>query len=504
MSTVSTVSGYGFFRYEGGDDFSSPAQTAAAAVDEEGRIAAWSPGAQLLLGYAPQEVVGREVTALLADVPPDLAPYSLARRQVWAGRVTLRDRAGRLVQADLRACPLLDADGHTQWFVQALVPPESGNTVALALQHSLLQHPVPVQQAVETAVRYLPADPQAGVGGDWFDVIPLSGARVALVVGDVVGHGVHASAAMGRLRTAVRTLADVDLPPDELLAALDHLILDEWRDGLESGEIGATCLYAVYDPVTCRCSAASAGHPAPALVTPDGTTVFVDVEPGPPLGVGGVPFEAVDFPVTEGSLLVLYTDGLVEARDHDIRTGLDTLRRALARPGSSLESLCDGILRTLLPGPPGDDVALLTARTHALDASHVASWEIPPDPAAVADARRRATAQLTLWGLREAALSTTELIVSELVTNAIRHAHAPIGLRLIHDGTLICEVSDSSSTSPHPRRAHAFDEGGRGLFLVGTLCERWGTRHTPHGKTIWTEQPLAPHDTERVSFAVDA
>ncbi|WP_406724888.1 ATP-binding SpoIIE family protein phosphatase [Streptomyces sp. GD-15H] len=288
----------------------------------------------------------------------------------------------------------------------------------------------------------------------------------------------------------MRTLADVELPPDELLVYLDDLILDEAREGIDPvGEIGATCLYAVYDPVTCHCIAASAGHPAPALVTPDGIVDFVDVEPGPPLGVGGVPFEATDFPVAQGSLLVLYTDGLVEARGRDIGTGLEALRLALARPGQSLETLCDTVIHTLLPEQPDDDVALLIARTHALDASHTASWEVPADPAAVADARRRATAQLARWGLREAQ-PTTELIVSELVTNAIRHASAPIELRLIHNGTLICEVSDASSTSPHPHRAHELDEGGRGLLLVGKLCERWGTRHTPSGKTIWTEQPL--------------
>lgn len=487
---------YDASRNTGGNGFLPPTQMAAAAVGEGGAVTAWSPGAQLLLGYAPQDIVGKEASGLLAGGLPDSARRHLAQREAWVGRIALRDQSGRQVEADLRACPLLDAEGRVQWFLQATVPQDS-NGVALALQRSLLQHRVPVQQAVDTAVRYLPADPQAGVGGDWFDVIALSGARVALVVGDVVGHGIHAAAAMGRLRTAVRTLADVDIPPDELLAALDDLILDEVREGIESaGEIGATFLYAVYDPVTCRCTAASAGHPPPAIVSPDGRVDFLGMEPGPPLGVGGVPFEAADFPLTEGSLLVLYTDGLVEARGRDIDTGLDALRRALARPGQSLETLCDAVIYDLLPGPAADDVALLIARTHALDASRVASWEIPADPAAVADARRRATAQLAHWGLWEA-LPTAELIVSELVTNAIRHAGAPIELRLIHNGSLICEVSDASSTSPHPRRAHELDEGGRGLLLVGRLCERWGTRHTPSGKTIWAEQPLPLRRAER-------
>ncbi|MDD9380392.1 SpoIIE family protein phosphatase [Streptomyces sp. ZAF1911] len=469
-------------------------ETAVAAVDSRGAVIAWSPGARMLLGYAPEDIVGRAASELLADGRlPDPARRHLVERKAWIGRVVLRHRTGYQIEADLQACPLLDARGGIQWWsVQAAIPDESDGA-ALALQRSLLQQRLPTLQAVDTATRYLPAEPHAGVGGDWFDVIPLSGARVALVVGDVVGHGIQASAAMGRLRTAVRTLADVDLPADELLTDLDDLIIEEARERSSSdGEIGATCLYVVYDPVSCRCTVASAGHLAPALVTPDGTVDLLDLEPGPPLGVGGVPFEATDFPVPPGSLLVLYTDGLVEARGRDVETGLNALRHALSRPAPSLHDLCDTVIGSLLPGAPNDDVALLVARTHALDAAHVAAWGVPADPAAVPDVRRRAVAQLKQWGLAEA-VPTTELIVSELVTNALRHASAPIELRLIHNGMLICEVSDTSSTSPHPRRARALDEGGRGLLLVAQLCERWGTRHTGKGKTIWAEQPRPLH-----------
>ncbi|MDT0342621.1 ATP-binding SpoIIE family protein phosphatase [Streptomyces litchfieldiae] len=371
---------------------------------------------------------------------------------------------------------------------------------SLALQQSLLPRRLPDIAAVEVATRYLPADSTAGVGGDWFDVIKLSGARVALVVGDVVGHGMHASATMGRLRSAVRTLADIDLAPDELLTHLDDVVLrlgseteqTEQADGDGSGSVlGATCLYAVYDPVSRACTFARAGHPAPAMVGPDGRVEFVDAAAGPPLGLGGLPFEATELTLPEDSLLVLYTNGLVAA-GRDMERGLADLRRVLTRPAHSVEVVCDTVLKTMLDGGPTDDIALLIARTRALDARHVATWGISDDPTAVAHARDLAGRQLSAWGVPEAAF-TTELVVSELVTNAIRHAGGPIQLRLIREpAALICEVSDQSSTSPHLRRARVLDESGRGLFIVSQLTERWGTRHGRIGKTIWAELSPSP------------
>ncbi|MFJ8026130.1 SpoIIE family protein phosphatase [Streptomyces sp. NPDC096311] len=369
---------------------------------------------------------------------------------------------------------------------------------ALALQRSLLPERPPALTAVEVAYRYLPAGSGADIGGDWLDVIQLSGARVALVVGDVVGHGIQASATMGRLRTAVRTLADIDLAPDELLTQLDDLVIrldreegPEARGRVEetSGEVGATCLYAVYDPASRRCTLARAGHPPPALVTADGTVRFLDLPAGPPLGLGGLPYESTEVELGEGSLLALYTDGLVEAADRDIGVGLELLRRALSSPADTLEETCDQVLSTVLTRRPADDIVLFLARTSALDARQMRTWHLPRDPAAVAGARKVAVEQVAAWGLDETAFAT-ELIVSELVTNAIRYGEAPIRLRLIRDATLICEVSDGSSTAPHLRRARIFDEGGRGLLLVAQVAERWGSRQTPTGKTIWAEQPL--------------
>ncbi|MGW3215991.1 SpoIIE family protein phosphatase [Streptomyces parvus] len=376
-------------------------------------------------------------------------------------------------------------------------------TASLALQRQLLPHHLPPQSAVRTAYRYLPADDVTGVGGDWFDVIPLSGTRVGLVVGDVVGHGLQAAATMGRLRTSVRAFAQLDMPPDELLTRLDDLVgqpaeepPDAYGGAVETYDVttGATCLYAVYDPVSRRCVMARAGHLPPAIVAPDGGVSFPDLPAGPPLGLGGLPFESMEFELPVGSLLALFTDGLVEARDHDIGHGLDTLGRVLGDRSASLEELCDRAVSELVPGgTSADDTALLLVRTRELDAELVADWELSAEPVSVGRARELATGQLEAWGLDELVFAT-QLVVSELVTNAVRYAGGPLGLRLIRDRTLVCEVADTGHTSPHLRHSAEDDEGGRGLFIVAQLVQRWGTRYTPTGKTIWTEQTLPPAD----------
>ncbi|MEV5759381.1 SpoIIE family protein phosphatase [Streptomyces tendae] len=368
------------------------------------------------------------------------------------------------------------------------------HAVAETLQRSLLPHSLPDQSLVDVAHRYLPA--RGGVGGDWFDVIPLPGARVALVVGDVVGHGLHAAATMGRLRTAVHNFSALDLPPEELLGHLDELAsrIDgaQGTEGDGDGFTGATCLYAVYDATSGVCVLARSGHPEPALVRPDGTVEYLKVPVSPPLGLGGgMPFETAEVTLPEGSRLVLYTDGLVEDRVRGIDAGLETLRKALARRDRSSEETCQDVLDALLPARPNDDVALLVARTRLLDPSRVAEWDVPEDPAVVAGIRVDVTRRLDAWGLDETLAFNTELVISELVTNAIRYATGPIRLRVLtyHD-SLVCEVADGSSTSPHLRRAAITDEGGRGLFLVAQFAQRWGTRYTARGKVIWTEQSL--------------
>ncbi|WP_328767647.1 SpoIIE family protein phosphatase [Streptomyces sp. NBC_00286] len=359
--------------------------------------------------------------------------------------------------------------------------------MVLALQRSLLPQGLPDQEAVEVAHRYLPAE--SDVGGDWYDVIPLSGTRIGLFVGDVVGHGMHSAATMGRLRTAARSFAELDFPPDEVLTHLDNVVgrldrEDPAADGV--GIIGATCLYAIYDPTSQQCVLARAGHPPPALVRPDGTVSFPDLPAGPPLGLGGLPFETAEIHLPEHSQLVLYTDGLIEDRNRDIDESLDRLRKALAHPERTPEETCEAVLDLVAPAHPADDLALLVARTHALDPHRIAHWDLPADPALVSDVRAAAVRQLADWGLDEAAF-VAELLLSELITNAIRHGSGPIRVRLLHGPSLICEVYDTSSTAPHLRRAATTDEGGRGLFLVAQLAQSWGTRYTPEGKVIWAE-----------------
>ncbi|MEW2412802.1 SpoIIE family protein phosphatase [Streptomyces sp. NPDC046866] len=365
------------------------------------------------------------------------------------------------------------------------------HAVAVALQHSLLPRDLPEQNAVEVSHFYLPAT--SGVGGDWFDVIPLPGGRVALVVGDVVGHGLHAAAAMGRLRTAVLNFSSLDLPPDELLARLDDLV--QYTDqsgeggGVEGGLVGATCLYAVYDAVTRHCTVARAGHVPPLVVHPDGRVETPDLPAGAPLGLGGLPFEAAELDLAEGARLVLYTDGLIEDRARDIDEGLDRLRSAVAHSDRSPQETVRAVLDELPPHHARDDVALLVARTSVLPQDCIAEWEVPFEPSAVAAMRAQAVAKLEEWGLTDLAFGT-ELVLSELITNAIRHGAEPVRVRLLRDRVLTCEVFDGSSSSPRLHYAATTDEGGRGLFLVAQLSRRWGARYTPEGKVIWCEQQL--------------
>jgi len=360
---------------------------------------------------------------------------------------------------------------------------------AVTLQRSLLPTGLSKPSSVEVRHRYLPGSKLIEVGGDWYESIALPGARVALVVGDVAGHGVRAAVTMGRLRTAIHTLAMLELSPAETLQQLNELM----------GDLGArephfaTCVYAVYDAVTGMLEVASAGHLPPLLVGPDGTNEFLSLTPAPPLGIGSGSVQSKFVPVTDGSLLVLYTDGLVENRTRDIDVGLQLLGEifgpgAAARP---LEDLCRATLAGVYSDQQRDDIALLMARLSRISADNHVSWTLPAELTSARRARGLIRRPLTRWNLADL-IPVTELLVSELVTNSVRYAQGMIGLRLVLEGGLVVEVTDDSAALPRLRHPDEDDERGRGLQVISQFAQRWGARRTATGKVVWCEQAL-PH-----------
>ncbi|MBP2584455.1 MULTISPECIES: ATP-binding SpoIIE family protein phosphatase [unclassified Streptomyces] len=421
-----------------------------------------------------------------------LAPLR-GRRRVIGAAVFLRrpERAGfepndLLVAAQLATHTALGIDKAVLYGREAYIADE--------LQRTMLPDSLPQPTGVKLASRYLPAAETARVGGDWYDAIPLPGSRVALVVGDVMGHSMTSAAIMGQLRTTAQTLAGLDLPPQEVL---HHL--DEQAQRLGENRM-ATCMYAVYDPVSHRITVANAGHPPPILLHLGGRAEVLRVPPGAPIGVGGVDFEAVELDAPAGATLLLYTDGLVESRLRDVWTGIEQLRERLAAtaqltgPDHSppLEALCDDVLDMLGPGDRDDDIALLAARFDGIAPSDVAYWFLDPEDAAPGRARRLARRALARWDLEELT-DSVELLISEVVTNAVRYAERPVTLRLLRTDVLRCEVGDDSPQLPRQRRARDTDEGGRGLFLVNRLARRWGATRLSGGKVVWFELATPSH-----------
>ncbi|GAA2750525.1 MULTISPECIES: SpoIIE family protein phosphatase [Kitasatospora] len=360
---------------------------------------------------------------------------------------------------------------------------------ALTLQRSLLPQDVHRTPGLEIAYRYLPSSVISEVGGDWFDVVPLTGGRVALIVGDVMGHGIRAAATMGQLRTVARTLITLDMDPARVLRRLD-----EATAALGEGQF-ATCVCVVFDPVDRICTLSSAGHLPPVVSERDGSARLLDPPPGAPLGVGGVPFESMHFELPDDGLLVLYTDGLVERRGHDLDEGLDLLRRTVAERQPTLEGACDVVLTALAADAGQDDVAVIMAHAGPVGGDQLATLTLEGDRAMVRHARRFTRQTLQRWGLTSLG-DLAELLTSELITNALVHAGAPVQLRLFRNQLLTVEVSDVDSRLPRLRRAREEDEGGRGMHLINELAHRWGSRSTRDGKVVWFELELpigTPH-----------
>jgi GAF domain-containing protein len=361
------------------------------------------------------------------------------------------------------------------------------HATALTLQRSMLPTGLSYPSSVEVKHRYLPGSKLIEVGGDWYESIALPGGRVALVVGDVAGHGVRAAVTMGRLRTAIQTLAMLELPPAESLQQLDELMhtLGEREPHF------ATCAYAVYDAVSGMCEVAVAGHLPPLLVHPDGSNELLDVPPSPPLGIGDGDVESRQFKIEDGSLFVLYTDGLVENKGQDISDGLARLR-GIFGPGSPtrpLEDLCKATLDGVYSDHQRDDIAVLIARLRRLPEDSYASWTLAPKLTSVGEARALITEPMKRWELEDL-IPTTELLVSELVTNAVKYSRGDVTLRLVNEKALVLEVLDNSGALPRLRQASSDDENGRGLQVVRQLAHRWGARRTATGKVVWCQQPL--------------
>ncbi|MFD8163365.1 SpoIIE family protein phosphatase, partial [Streptomyces malaysiensis] len=429
-----------------------------------------------LLGEGPSVATGQRTV---------LAPLRGRRRVIGAAVFVRRPDRPPFEPDDLLVAAQLAT--HTALGVDKAVLYGREVYIADELQRTMLPDSLPQPTGVRLASRYLPAAETARVGGDWYDAIPLPGNRVALVVGDVMGHSMTSAAIMGQLRTTAQTLAGLDLPPQEVLHHLDEQAQRLGTDRM------ATCLYAVYDPVAHRIVVANAGHPPPLLLHRGGRAEVLRVPPGAPIGVGGVDFEAVELDAPAGATLMLYTDGLVESRMRDVWTGIEQLRERLTATARltgpnppPLEPLCDEVLDMLGPGDRDDDVALLAARFEGIAPSDVAYWFLDPKAQTAGQARRLARRALARWDLDDLT-DAVELLVSEVVTNAVRYAERPITLRLLRTDVLRCEVGDDVPQLPRLRQARPSDEGGRGLYLVNRMARRWGATRLSTGKVVWFE-----------------
>ncbi len=433
-------------------------------------------------------LVRRPVARLLSGVSMLLLP--LVARDVMLGFIVCVRRTG------YRRFDPYDVEIGMEFAARAAIFMDNAQrysrerTTALTLQRSMLPTltALTFPSSVDVQHRYLPGSKLIEVGGDWYESIALPGGRVALVVGDVAGHGVRAAVTMGRLRTAIQTLAMLELPPAETLQQLNELMHEL---GVREPHF-ATCVYAIFDAVTGTCEVASAGHLPPLLVRPDGSNELLDVPQAPPLGVGSGLIQSRTLHIEDGSLLVLYTDGLVEKRSRDIDEGIGRLREIFG-PGSvdrSLEDLCKDTLAGVYADEHRDDIAVLMARLHRLPADRIVTWALPSELTSASRARSVIRRPLRRWGLADLQ-PTAELLVSELVTNAVRYAQGKIGLRLVKEDTaLFCEVLDDSAALPRLRHPDESDERGRGLQVVSQLAQHWGARRAAAGKVVWCELAL--------------
>ncbi|MBL1103027.1 MEKHLA domain-containing protein [Streptomyces sp. 5-8] len=475
-------------------------QDAILAKTLDGRITYWNAAAQRLYGFTAEEVLGRHVS-MLAPSARKHEITALLERLREGEKVehfeTLRlTRSGGLLDVDVTLWPTRAADG-TVVGACAIVRDisdrkraeaeltelyEQQRHIALTLQRSLMGTP-PAIPGLATASRYRPATQGAGVGGDWFDLIPLGAGRVGVLIGDVMGRGLEAAAVMGQLRSAAHALAKTGLQPRQLMQALDTVVAD-----LDVPDQLVTCCYLVIAADAGEVTVCSAGH-LPVLVAVPGTrTQALPAPVNAPLGVGGVIYEQCCSSIEPGATLVLYTDGLIETPESDIEdklTQLVTTLDELPAATPDLEAAAEYVLSTLLPDADGhDDVTLLLTQLPAAPLA-TATASLPSAPESVPAGRDFLDKALSTWGC---AGSTDDalLLLSEVLTNAVQHAQGPIGVHVCRTDTgLTVEISDRSPHLPQPRLAAEDEESGRGLLLVRALADDWGVRPTDEGKTTW-------------------
>jgi serine phosphatase RsbU (regulator of sigma subunit) len=353
---------------------------------------------------------------------------------------------------------------------------------ALALQESLLPQQVAAPTGLEVGHEYLAGGYGVDVGGDWYDVIPISGGRTAFVIGDVMGKGVKAAAVMGQLRTAIRAYTVTDLPPGALMSRLNRLVLDMGDDLI------ATCVYAVLDQTDGTLTMASSGHMPPAFVHPGGSVELAELPLGPPLGVEGAVHTEQQVPFPVGSRMLLYTDGLVEHRERDLADGLTDLVARLDVTTAPCAVACKEIITALMDNrTQDDDITLLMVANVGLSRKEHVRRAFAPDPGHAAQVRAFVESSLTAWGDTELVIPAVS-VVNELYINAVAHARTAITLhlrRLPH--MLIAEVEDLDGHEPRRSIASPEDEHHRGLQIVEAFSTRWGTRRTATGKVVWAE-----------------
>ncbi|HET6549665.1 MAG TPA: SpoIIE family protein phosphatase, partial [Solirubrobacter sp.] len=358
-------------------------------------------------------------------------------------------------------------------------------SIAEELQRSLLPQRSFDAEQLDVAAYYRAGVAGTQVGGDWYDVIDLGAGRTALVLGDVVGRGVPAAAVMGQLRAAVRGYAQLELAPADVLESLGEVVSAVGPEQL------VTCLYAVFDPRDQCLTYANAGHLPPLLVEPGELPRRLDALVGPPLGVGALELGEHRAPLVAGTLLALYTDGLVERRDRGIDVGIDLLAEALGNANGDVASIPDALVGAVAPDGSDDDVALLVARTREAPAEATAVFALEPDTGALRAARGFVAETLAGWGLGGELREDALLVAGELVTNAVLHGRPPIELRLRRGARhLLIEVDDGAAAIPRKLRPSPREYHGRGLQLTAAVAERWGARPLREGKSVWCQLPL--------------